>query len=118
MKHDRIANYGAATLEHTVAALAGLHQVLVRSRQFLSHLATAGWFNEQDQNFLELDAMDYVGAGPPDMPAETRLYVSPTNGPLGSFVDWTVDPPSIDYDTWRFSWRVKRFIFEREENVR
>jgi hypothetical protein len=113
VKHDRILNFEAATLEHTVAALAGLHQVLARSKDFLEHLATAGWFNEADEHFMELLTMHDVGSGPPDMPVETKLYVSPTSGPLGAFVDWDSDPPKID-ESWNFSWRVKLFIIEWE----
>lgn len=114
VKHDRIKNYDAATLEHAVTALAGLHQVLGRSRDFLSHLATAGWFNEGDEHFMELLTMNDVGCGPPDMPVETRLYVSPTLGPIGSFVDLSAVPPTID-ESWNFSWRVRLFIIEAEK---
>jgi hypothetical protein len=115
VKHDRIQNHDAATLEQTVMALAGLHQVLSRTRSFLSHLATAGWFNEADDNFIELFAMDHVGCGPPGMPVETKLFVSATTGGDGTFVNWDTDPPTIDYQGWNFSWRVKLFIFEAED---
>ena len=44
VKHDRICNYGVATYSRTVEAMAGLHQLLARSWQFLGSLTRAGWF--------------------------------------------------------------------------
>lgn len=73
VKHDRIRNYEAATYSCTVSAMAGLHQVLARSWQFLGHLTRAGWFNESSEEFADLGASRSAGCGPPDLPAQTRL---------------------------------------------
>jgi hypothetical protein len=109
VKHDRISNYSAATYTHAVTALAGLHQVLARSWDFLGHLMKAGWVNESAEHFADLIASRSAGTGPPDMPVETRLFVSPVRG---NFVDWSTEPPSIEY--WEFTERVKNYIWEHE----
>ncbi len=103
------SNYAAATYSCTVAALAGLHQVLARSWQFLGHLTRAGWFNESSEGLAELGASRAAGCGPPDLPVQTRLFVSPIRG---DFVDWSTDPPTIT--GWDFTERVKSHIWEWE----
>ena len=112
LKHDRVKHYGAATLENTVLALAGLHQVLVRSKDFLQHVAAAGWFVEQNEaSMADLHAMPYTGVGsPPDLVAESRLFASSTRD---SLVDWESDPPQIRLHEWDFSDRAKLLLFER-----
>ena len=114
LKHDRIQNSNAATLGYSVAALAGLHQVLARSREFFGNLAAAGWFNWNDaEHLMELFTMRDVGvANPPEMPVETKLFVSST---IGSFVDWNSPAPTVDEHGWNFSSRVILFFTEIED---
>lgn len=64
VKHDRIRNYAAATYSCAVSAMAGLHQLLARSWQFLGQLTLAGWFNETSAEFGELGASRAAGSGP------------------------------------------------------
>lgn len=109
VKHDRIRNYPAATYASTVASVAGLHQVLARSRQFLPNLSRSGWFDESTDEFADLLVCQVSGCGPPEMPVESRLYVSPLRG---TFVDWDTTPPTID--SWNFSYRVKTLIWQWE----
>jgi len=110
VKHDRIRNYEAASYVCAVSAVAALHQLLARSWQFLCHLTRAGWFNESSESFAELCVSQAAGTGPPDMPAETRLFVSPIRG---DFADWDTDPPTIE--PWDFTERVKNHIWEWED---
>ncbi len=109
VKHDRIKNYQSATYMHTVNALAGLHQVVARSWEFLGNLTRAGWFNESSDSFLELGAARASGAGPNCLPAHTRLFVSTVRDDL---MDWTTDPPTIE--PLEFTERVKAHIWEWE----
>ena len=109
VKQDRIRNYAAATYSCTVSAMAGLHQLLARSWQFLGQLTLAGWFNETSEGFGELGASRAAGSGPPDLPVQTRLFVSAIRG---DFVDWSTEPPTIA--NWDFTERVKSHIWEWE----
>jgi hypothetical protein len=109
VKHDRIRNYEAASYTCAVAAVAGLHQLLARSWQFLGQLTRAGWFNESSEGFAELGASRAAGSGPPDLPVQTRLFVSAIRD---DFVNWDTDPPTIE--PWDFTERVKNHIWEWE----
>ena len=109
VKHDRIRNYAAATYSCTVAAMAGLHQLLARSWQFLGNLTRAGWFSHSSEGFPELLASRAAGTGPPDLPVQTRLFVSAIRS---DFVDWSTDPPTIA--DWDFRESVKNHIWEWE----
>lgn len=109
VKHDRLANFAEGVLCHSVEAVAGLHQVLARSSQLTGNLIKAGWFNEEDSAFESLVTNRAAGVSPPEIAAESRLFVSPVRG---QFVDWSQDPPSVEY--WGFSERVKNRIWEEE----
>lgn len=108
IKHDRVGNYAAATYAHTVTAMAGLHQVLVRSWIFHSNLLKAGWFNPRDQEgLITLLAAREACCGPPELPVDSKLFVSATRS---DFAKWELDPPGIEL--WEFTERVKNFIYE------
>ena len=109
VKHDRMRNYSAATYAHTFSAMAGLHQLLARSWAFLGNLTRAGWFNEADEQFAELAAARAAGCGPPALPVQTSLFVSPIRDDL---VDWSSDSPQIH--PWDFTERVKNHVWEWE----
>jgi hypothetical protein len=114
VKHDRISNYDAASYALTINALAGLHQVIVRNSAFAESLTKVGWIDESHPNTSDLMLFRNVGCPPPEMPAESRLFVSPIRG---DFADWgadsEADSPSISRE-WEFSWRVKFHIWDYE----
>ena len=100
LKHDRIANYEAASYSNTVLALAGLHQLIARTRLFLGNMVKAGWFNENDDAFMEMLVSRHVECGPPEMPVESRLFVSPIRG---NFVLFENNMYTINTKDWNFS---------------
>ena len=110
VKHDRINKFDAATYDFTVSALAGLHQVIARTRTLAGNLAKVGWINEAHPNTPDLMLFENVGCRPPEIPAESVLFVSPVRG---NFVDWNDDIPSVSSE-WEFSWRVKFHIWGYE----
>ncbi|WP_028877599.1 hypothetical protein [Teredinibacter turnerae] len=110
VKHDRIGHYSESTYSHTISALAALHQVISRSEGFLAPIAKAGWFNESDRDgYSEMRLSNQVGCRPPEMPIESKLFVSATRG---NFVKEKDGRISIDY--WEFSDRVRTFIWVAE----
>lgn len=111
LKHDRIANYAAASYDNTVSALAGLNQLIARTRLFLGNMVKAGWFNEEDDAFMDMLAARCADCGPPEMPVESRLFVSPIRG---DFVRYENGTSTIDTE-WDFSFHVRNLIFEDEE---
>jgi hypothetical protein len=110
LKHDRINKYDAATYDLTILALAGLHQVIARTSAFVENLTKVGWIDESHPHTSDLMMFRNVGCQPPEIPAESVLFVSPLRG---SFVDWENDSPSISAE-WDFSWRVKFYIWDYE----
>jgi hypothetical protein len=109
VKHDRIQNYEAASFTCTVTAVGALHQLLARSWQFLGNLTRAGWFNESFESIGELGASRAAGSGPPDLPVQTKLFVSAIRS---DFVTWDANGPKIE--PWDFTERVKNHIWEWE----
>lgn len=111
IKHDRIRSFDAATYPIAVSALVALHQVITRSRMFTTHLAKRGWVNEDDDvHMAELASFELVGSGPPDIPIETRLVLSPLGD---NFVEWEDGRWAFSKDV-RFSRRVANYIWEHE----
>lgn len=108
VKHDRLRNYAAASYLHTITAVAALHQVLARSWDYLGNLTRAGWFNEASDGLLELAAARSAGAGPPDLPVQTRLFVSAIRE---DFIVWKDDVPTINWN-WDFTPRVRSQLIE------
>lgn len=111
VKHDRIGNYHEATYMLTAMALVGLHQVIARSWIFRSNLVKAAWFNQSDgQGIADLIVSCLAGSGPPELPVETKIIVSPNKE---NFVDWNGGSPRVSWE-WNFSERVKNYIWEHE----
>jgi hypothetical protein len=79
LKHDRLANYEAATYENAILAMSGLHQVISRSVEFVPALLSAGWFNSGSPDVGELIAARISSSGVPlhVIPVASKLFVSP-----------------------------------------
>lgn len=110
LKHDRIANHATASYTNTVLALAAAHQVVARSRLFLDNLARAGWFNEASEAFPELLVAMAACAGPPQLPIESKLFVTAIRD---DFVTWQDEVPTVDWE-WPFTERVKNYLWSYE----
>ncbi len=112
IKHDRMGNHDVASYLATVNALAALHQVMARSTNvFLECIAKAGWLNPDDERLGDYMLSRYVGCPPPEMPVESRLFVSATRDSFASFESEDV---TIDY-SWNFSARIKLHLWENDE---
>jgi len=111
LKHDRISNYNVATYENAVLSIAGLHQVLSRSRLFIGNMIAAGWINNDSEDFLDLLASRNVGTGPPEIAVESKIFATPLRG---NFVHYEKGNPIID--NWDFTNRTKNLIYESEES--
>lgn len=112
VKHDRINNYHVATYNYTVLALVGLHQVIARSWMFIENLIKAGWFNmEDEEGFMDLISSRCSCSGPPDLPVETKLIVSPIRD---TFIVTMDEDDTVVSERWRFSPRVTNFIWDHE----
>lgn len=108
IKHDRLNNFSLATFETAFSALAGLHQVMARSLDFLGVMTAAGWFNAGSMAFGEMVAarIGSSGRSAGTLPAESRLFVSPATG---NFVESDELRPKIS-DDCEFSDRIKSII--------
>lgn len=107
LKHDRLDNYRAATYENAILATSGLHQVLSRNIEFVPALISAGWFNSNGPDVVELMAARISSSGIPIqvIPVASKLFVSPLHD---TFVSYDNGHPSVaDCD---FTDRVKALL--------
>ncbi len=109
LKHDRINNYKTATYEKALFSITGLHQIIVRSRLFIGNMIASGWINNTSDDFSDLLASRHAGTGPPYLPVESEIFVTPLRG---DFVKYDCGEPVVD--SWDFSNRVKNLIYENE----
>ena len=80
IKHDRINNYSKATYENTVLSICALHQVIVRNYDFISNMISAGWFNNESTDMVEVISAQHVGSQVKPIaviPVESKLFVTP-----------------------------------------
>jgi len=86
LKHDRLNNYSLATYQNAVLALAGLHQVISRNRDFIPDLISAGWIHPESPDLPELLMARVAEHGVPIqvIPVESGLFASPLHS---SFVE-------------------------------
>ena len=106
-KHNRLSNYDVATYDNAIMALAGLHQVISRTMDFIPSLIANGWFNSNSPDIGELIATRISEAGVPIqiIPVESKFFVSPLNDNFVTFENG--DPHIIECD---FTNRVKEML--------
>lgn len=119
IKHDRINSMASATFEHTISALAALHQTISSYAIFLGALLRLGWINTADEDVLvSLAGNAHVFTSPryPSMAIESRFFVSPTHE---NFINDGSDPEpnylDIDYGFTNLSERAKNFVMAHED---
>jgi hypothetical protein len=107
LKHDRLNNYEAATYDNAIMALAGLHQVISRTIDFVPSLIADGWFNSNSPDIGELIAARISEAGVPIqiIPVESIFFVSPLHDNFVTFENGI--PNIIECD---FTNRVKEML--------
>ena len=109
LKHDRLNHYAEATYENTVLALCALHQVLARDRDFIPNLVSAGWFNTDDPQFVELICAQHIEIGVKPiqvMSVESRLFATPLHS---NFLEFRNGRPCLN-DDCHFSPRTAAII--------
>lgn len=120
LKHDRLNNYKASTYRSAVLALAGLHQLMSRSKAFIGSFLRVGWIDTQSFEVVEqLGSVANLGAlhpNPPDMLIESKLYLSSTGENFIGYHSYG-DPRffEVDYDARGLSNRVRNFLFAHDE---
>lgn len=117
LKHDRLKNYGAATFGNAVMALVGLHQVMVRLKEFVGAFLRAGWIDTSDiETVADLGSVAHLGAlhpSPPSLVVESQLIVSPTRENfVRAFDGLHFD---VDFDMRGISNRVHNLLLAHEE---
>lgn len=117
LKHDRLSNYQAATFTNAVMALAGLHQIMARSKTFIGSFLRVGWIStEEIETVADLSSVAHQGSlhlQPPSLVIESSLFVSSTRENfVKSFDNLYFD---IDYDMSGISNRLRNLLFAHEE---
>jgi len=113
LKHDRLKNYGAATFENAVMGFVGLHQVMVRLKEFVGPFLRAGWIDTSEIEIVaDLGSVAHLGAlhpGPPSLVVESQLVVSPARENFVRSFD------GLYFDIKGISSRVRNLLFAHEE---
>lgn len=103
VKHDRMNNLTCASYENVVLAVAGLNQVIVRSRMFVSHMVREGWIFD-NETMCEIACSREERAIPAYVHAETTLFVSTMVGDVYSPGSNAIDFDSLSF--WKFSGKL------------
>jgi hypothetical protein len=115
LKHDRFNNHHLATFSNAVQGLAGLHQLMVRQRDFLGGFLKAGWIDTQDGNVGDqLAGAAHAGCGV-EIVVESKLFASATGE---NFVNPDTSDEQyfdIDYNANGLSMRIRNMIFGHED---
>lgn len=115
LKHNRLNNYHNATFTNAVLALAGLHQVMARHRDFISGFLKLGWIDTSNFDTIDnLGSAVHVGSKV-DVVVESTLYASAT-------YENFVNPDSSDdlyfdvnYNANGLSSRIRNMLFAHED---
>lgn len=109
LKHDRMNHFESASYENVLMAIAGLHQVIVRSRMFVSPMVREGWIN--NEGVFDIANGREEGCLPANLHAETHLFVTTM---IGDLWEDSEDGCQRINPFWDFSSRVKSLIYEQE----
>ena len=111
LKHDRLNNYHFATFTNAVQALAGLHQLMARQREFVGGFLKAGWIDTTNFEVVDnLGSAARVGSMV-DVIVESKLFASASH-------DNFINPDTsddryfdVDYDANGLSNRIRNMLF-------
>jgi hypothetical protein len=117
IKHDRLNNYKEAKFVNAATALAGLHQVMSRFKEFIGAFLRVGWLDTSEiETLADLGSVAHLSSlhpQPPSLVVESRLFVSASRDNfVNSYDDFYFD---IDYDTNGISSRVRNLLFAHDE---
>ena len=115
LKHNRLNNFNLATFTNAVYALAGLHQIMTRQRNFIGAFLRTGWIDTKDFEVIDnLGSAAHVGSIV-DVVIETNLFVSAT---YKNFVNPEKSDEfyfDVDYEANGLSARVRNLLFAHED---
>ena len=114
LKHDRLNNYHFATFTNAVQALAGLHQLMVRQRNFVGGFLKAGWIDTTNLEVLDnLGSAAYEGSKV-DVVVESKLFASAS---YDNFVNPDTSDSlyfDVNYEANGLSNRIRNILFGHE----
>ena len=115
LKHDRLNNYHSATYSNAVNALAGLHRLMSKQREFIGAFLKAGWIDTHDFEVTE-NLCSYVHEGTNvDVVIESKLFVSSTGE---NFVNPSTSDEryfDINFNAYGLSERIRNILFAHED---
>jgi hypothetical protein len=115
LKHNRLNNYHCANFINAIYALAGIHQLMARLREFIGSFLKIGWIDTHTIEVIEkLSSASHEGIVV-DVIIESKLFASPTDD---NFVDPTKSNDlyfDINYDANGLSERIRNMLFAHEE---
>lgn len=115
LKHDRLNNYHFATFEYAVQALAALHQLMIRQRDFIGGFLKAGWIDTNNIEVVENLGSAVQEGFRPDVVVESRLFAS---GTRENFINAASSDHlyfDVDYSANGLSNRIRNMLFAHEE---
>ena len=115
LKHDRLNNYQFATFTNAVQALAGLHQLMARQREFIGGFLKAGWIDTTNVEIIaDLGSAAYEGSLV-DVVIESKLFASASYSNFVSPDNTNEEFLDVDYEASGLSSRIRNILLGHEE---
>ena len=115
LKHDRLNNYHFATFSNAVQALAGLHQLMARQRDFVGGFLKVGWIDTTKIEVVEnLGSAAHEGTRV-DVIVESKLFASAS---YENFVNPDTSDDlyfDVNYEANGLSNRIRNILFGYED---
>lgn len=116
LKHDRLGHYEVATITNAVNAMAALHQVLSRTKEFSLSLLRIGWIDTNEfDTVVEISSVEHLGPlhpRPASIVIESQLFVSSARDNFVSLIN--DETFSFDYTARGISNRLRNLLFASE----
>lgn len=115
LKHDRLNNFHFATFTNAVQALAGLHQLMARQRDFIGGFLKAGWIDTTNIDVVVNLGSTAREGSMVDIVIESKLFVSAS---YESFVNADASDDlyfDVDYEAHGLSNRIRTILFGHED---
>ncbi len=116
LKHDRLNNFHFATFTNAIQALSGLHQLMVRQRDFVGGFLKSGWIDTTNFEVVEnLGVASYENLKV-DVIVESKLFASAS---CENFINPDTSDNlhfDVNYEANGLSNRIRNILFGHEES--
>jgi hypothetical protein len=116
LKHDRLNNFHFATFTNAIQALSGLHQLMVRQRDFVGGFLKNGWIDTTNFEVVENLGVAAYENLKVDVIVESKLFASAS---CENFINPDASDNlhfDVNYEANGLSNRIRNILFGHEES--